>query len=1396
MKGNDAMFYRDYFTVNEDYAPCMTRDAINRDPRTWLGFYPHETFVSLLKQLLQSLDGGSRSLWLVGPYGTGKSHAALVLQKLFMDDESRVREWLEKRRGLVSTEVANALMKQRAERTLVVFDSGTAGIHTPEQFLVRIQNAVIDALKERGCVLPAMGDLEAILVRVDEEEAAFFRTRDEIQGRLSHLTGDVKTVADLRRRLANRDLVSGLLDDVMTVLHARSIYLNLSAANLVKWVRDALDANGIGKMVFVWDEFSTYLEQNRSELKTFEEVAEAAQEGRFFFMPVTHMNLTAYMAAGSDSAKKANDRFRFCQLDMPTNTALLLAADAIRTTNASWGDERDRLWHDIRGVVQSYMAGCDADCRANPEAFKGILPIHPMAAFVLKFLSTAVGSNQRSMFNYLKGEVGTSEFQAFIAEGGPDVPGRQFLTVDYLWRYFIERSDLGLSREVSDVKAEFAAKSQALDGVERRVFKAVLLFSLLGRLTNNVGNALIQPTVENVVRSFEGDGIVSDVKAILDGLQKKHCFSIINGRCETFRASGDNEDLKKKTAQYELQFNEQFLVPKAQPKLASKVNAFKDKLHFEVRAATPDKAQACCQKQRERFGAEGNKVLLQFILAKDQEQQLAAGPRAKDLARQMKDYRMLFVVVPELHFCSLKLTNWKEYVEQLAHKELAVDAAAKTNYETQLKLMDGGWLSRLTNNSQRLQVVQPNPNGGEPYVEERSWGTLEDYLKKYLAGCFECFLDGFSGYNVSSMTEGGHGFQAWAKAGLDRTTAQGAMKNVWVAFDRNGIAADAAWFEANPSHPLAKLRDVCKAKLNNALNGSTGTCSVRKILIDLCRAPFGLLYVPYTAFVMGVAMRDWLNNPRQQLQWTNGAMSDRLDVAALSEMIEAAVRDAGNNAIKSEKLVCRMSREEKAFIEKAPAMFGIPHIPNATVEATLAEIADRLEKVSDRAPLWVLPDYIDRRGEPSADVLREIVENVCAAEKISSRGDQQERTARVKRVGELVAAHAGVEDVLRRYIDPEAFAAAFREHIDRACPRLAQLAAAVGDATGQYGKAVKAHFATTASWLWDAQNVDGALATVCEQYRVVSFVQRLLATTAFMSYADAVERLRKAMYEENKVALAALAGDYPFLPGFASLMENANVADGMKEFAALFEAQLDSLRALFFDPSHAVQVGIVRKRFAEQVGALGEAELRDLYARLSCGAKRTEADFMQTALVEIEAYLKASTATQLAALWRDRTGAATPDDWAAEHRMPVAVLFESPAAAEAVVRVVAEPAAYQAEVLKTAKGRMEKAALVPENGLAAAFAARFVPAKYAALGLDVAALCAELASRLPGNPNGWTAQGAAFHRAVAAFARSRYDATFRAKALEKVRSLDDGEVRERLLRLVEENPDVGLKILA
>ena len=217
-------------------------------------------------------------------------------------------------------------------------------------------------------------------------------------------------------------------------------------------------------------------------------------------MPVTHMEISSYWAEGSESAKKANDRFTFKRIDLPNETALKLAAHVFvpkPEKDAEWSEERDALWHSVNGVAENYMvvnkAGIDA------ADFKGILPLHPMAAFLLKHLSVAIGSNQRSMFEFLNGE----EFREFIGKGGLDVPDHQLLTVDHLWRYFVERDDLGSGQAVQEARAESARRAQDLQPDERRVFKAVLLFGLIEQI-QGTGHPLLSATVENILRSFEG----------------------------------------------------------------------------------------------------------------------------------------------------------------------------------------------------------------------------------------------------------------------------------------------------------------------------------------------------------------------------------------------------------------------------------------------------------------------------------------------------------------------------------------------------------------------------------------------------------------------------------------------------------------------------------------------------------------------------------------------------------------------------------------------------------------------------------------------------------------------------------------------------------------------------
>jgi hypothetical protein len=141
-----------------------------------------------------------------------------------------------------------------------------------------------------------------------------------------------------------------------------------------------------------------------------------------------------------------------------------------------------------------------------------------------------------------------------VGLGGLEVSGYHFLTVDHLWRYFVERDDLGTGQSVQEARAEYARRERDLQPDERRVFKG-LLFGLIEQL-QGTGHPLLNAAVENTQPSFEGDGALRGVDMILRHLEQKHCFAIVSGRCERFRDRSDTKEIEQKRAALEGKFGE------------------------------------------------------------------------------------------------------------------------------------------------------------------------------------------------------------------------------------------------------------------------------------------------------------------------------------------------------------------------------------------------------------------------------------------------------------------------------------------------------------------------------------------------------------------------------------------------------------------------------------------------------------------------------------------------------------------------------------------------------------------------------------------------------------------------------------------------------------------------
>ncbi len=1380
-------FYKDYFGIRPDYAPCMTLADINKTPETWLGFYPHDSFVEILRELLKCFEGGNKTLWITGAYGTGKSHASLVLQKLFTDDDVRILKWLDLRKAQIPDPVKKRLLEQSGEKILVVYDVNADGVDAKNQFLMRLQRGISKSLEAGRHTIPLKGKLDEVIERIRQDEPHFFAKREEMQAQLSHLNAGIKTADSLEKKLRDTNLEAGLVSDVMRVLEARHIYLGMSAEEFLAWVDVSLNANGLSKLVYIWDEFSSFIDHNRSELKTLEQLAEAAQQGRFFFVPVTHTDISSYLAAGAESAKKANDRFTFKRLDLPNETALKLAADAFVENpekSTEWKQERDVLWHSVNGVAENYMvvnkAGIDA------ADFKGILPLHPMAAFLLKHLSVAIRSNQRSMFGFLNGE----EFKTFIEKGGLDVSGHQFLTVDHLWRYFVERDDLGAGQAVHEARGEYARREKDLQPDEQRVFKAVLLFGLIEQL-QGTGHPLLSVTVENIQRSFEGDGALLGIDAVLRNLEQKHCFSIVNGRCERFRDRSDTKEIEEKKAALDGKFGD-LVLKDTESELVKLLKGVNYGGRFDVRVAGTNSLSPSSIQKRESFGNNGNRVLVQFILARDEQEQLRVPDKAKELAKQFKDHRMLFVTLPDVSFCRNNAKAWEKFTDYQARYTLG-DSVGKKVFETQMNNAKAEWHSNVMGTA-KLIVYKPNVNG-EPFAEEVTWGQLKkDWLTGYAKQTFKAYTDDLCGFSISAFAAP-TALQSWAQAGMefDKFSKSGAWKTVVATWQKNGITGEETWFDVNQNHPLTHLRDKCKAWQDNTV-GAGNSCSIRKLYIDLQRPPYGLLGVPHSAFVLGFVLKTWLTGQRK-LQWTDGVISKALDEAALAEIIEAIVKDDGTNTIKNEKLICRLSKEEQAFIKQSSIIFGSSQLMDGTVEAALNAVATRLENISQGVPLWVLPEHIHSQADPNSEAMGKVIDALCAANSISSKGDTETRSNKLKEIGEILLASLGLAEAMAKYMIPVVFEEAFQRYVDSAKPDLKAVSEHMGSSAHFYCRAVKKRFAATSGWLWKRGDAEAILDEVYRQTLCVEHIHRFAGSSGYMSFEDALNRLSNAVLGENKVPTEFWAKKHPALQRFFELLSRPSLSgDDVKAFEEILEQQGGVIREVFFDIAQAQQLCAIREIFGE-IWPMAIAEGRELYSAFPPdSAKADEQSFKTLGRVKIEEYSRALVSKQVAALWRERTGTESPDEWSRKHMLPSTCILAVDNA-KGIIDAVTKPEGVSAERLQSVHDKLENEDTFVDVATAEGkFLKLVLPMRYKKIGFSVGELSSWLCIQLGDSPDRWLTDGG-LREAVEAFVKQGYDNRVRKQAAEKVNMLPDAEAKILLLKMIDHIPDVGLSVM-
>ncbi len=518
--------YADYIGVEQGFVDVYSEE-VDKDSERWKQFIPHENMKELLQKLMKTLERGNKDdekpIWLTGAYGTGKTFASFVVKHLLEDDIAEVEKYFKNSMNIEA--IGGLWEKFKAIRSkkpiLVVYKSGSGHVDNPRRFLMEIQKGVTDELRRHSYHQFSHTMVDDIIEKFDSGVISLDNLFAKYRGEF--LTFDEpRQVFEALRNSTQNDNDLEIAEKLAKILSEEGIYVNDDPSSVKKWLGDVIERNDLGAIVFIWDEFTEYLNKSRS-FDTVQEVAQYSAEIPFYLFLVTHRAPTQFTSIDESQRAKIMDRFHVVRLEMKEITAFNLMARAIEIKPATadeWKDQSRRLWLQVEKVADAMESAGIPD--VEKEDMEKLVPMHPYTAYLLAHISNLYVSSQRSLFRYLKSKE-KGGFSDFIEKYPED--GWYWITSDRLWDYFFDSPDELIKQNDGAMQvinyARNAIQSDLLSGDEVIVVKAVCLLLALNYFESGAGSAWHKPLLSNLKLMFAGSPLDKTLGNLVEGLESK-----------------------------------------------------------------------------------------------------------------------------------------------------------------------------------------------------------------------------------------------------------------------------------------------------------------------------------------------------------------------------------------------------------------------------------------------------------------------------------------------------------------------------------------------------------------------------------------------------------------------------------------------------------------------------------------------------------------------------------------------------------------------------------------------------------------------------------------------------------------------------------------------------------
>ena len=1397
--------YSEYIKVEPDFIPVFSRNSDRAYPNKWQSFYPHASFKNILRDVVETLEKSNetkdRSVWMSGAYGTGKTYASFVIKHILEDSIESITPYFVQ--NGMETLLARVKGIRSKGRILVVQRSSSAGINTQDKLFNAIVESVRKAVSDAGLTYTGAESLsDKVLTILKHPETSAFNFQgafNKYRGKFTEYSSVESIIKDLEE-LDLEDKLS-LLDTIIEVAALEGFNWSMSADNIVDWLEDVRKGNNLYSIVFIWDEFTEYFKNNQNNITGLQEIAQASSRISCYLFLITHSS-AGQLIQDKGSKTIIEARFKLDTIELEESTAFTLLGQALHHETDlmdEWQHTSAQLWDGVKRSSVDVIK--NKDYNIQDADFKALLPMHPYAAYLLKFIAKDISSNQRTIFQFLSGDYSGDEdktnFKWFIENFAFEYGKWNYLTADYLWDYFFQISNVDLDATFIQTISHYNNYAPLCDDPmnksvgerRRKVLKVTLLLAALqaknGADAKTGATSLMRPTLVNIKACFAGTPQESTVEQDLNFFAFKGIVGKIESAKEVLfvmtSAAIDTERMKQIVEETRKAITFEKLIADSTYEVSKQ---FLPTDYLKARMKIVNVSPVNARQEAEKMELSDNHIPTFFLFARNEGEQGKIKDTVNTIFEKVGE-KCIVVDFSSLPFTDALFNKFIEskakekYFSSLPNQKSQFELAKKTSLEVLNE-----WTRKLITTSLFVYAVPDKP------VQKTGGANLRKEFREINSVFFGCGLE--------EITQND---KLFAETGFKETVAQMAMgkidvpnnysyvRNISTKLEMDGVWNTPKYWEVHPTHPVSKMKAAINSIIDQSFEKST-MVSVTEIWKELKKPPYGLLPNTGSVFLLGFLLGEYADSTYYKRDTNNNTVS--LNYVDLSELIYGVIK----NLRKAQgQFIVKQTSEQMKFCQITGEIFKIAKEKRNSVDDIAKNI--NIYLINNKYPMWAIRYFIEEEmyDHDYCDAMVELTSLLCEFIKPETKIDW-ERSKIVEDIYHLYQRHNAIDEVFRDILSAENMRSGMNYYIAQYKPELIQVASNLKVDAKEYLELLNSKLSNDSSYLWEIGDTNRQIDNLYVDLRLIYDINRVL-TTKQKSYAD----VRKALIEKLNIVKIPYALLRELKPELIAIVDQFNL---IRENAQFNKAETSSMIANladdfieFFNNQYETFCKAVDRALNTAVSA---DEYEHLFIKVPSGTLFEATDkFTTTMQHELTNFRKSKKTRKMYDAWETITGSSNPADWSQKNGIPVLCMFtedilKAQKIFDALNRTSNLPTEGDIdeaiEFLQSGKLNILKDTNSCERKFIEFFAGEY---SYVISSTDE--LRDQIRSVAGSKIYDWYAKVNSCKSRIQQFAKERYQLKFRSLAKERVRKLTAQEAQKYLDELIDKDPLLGINIL-